>query len=321
MDLKKADMKLLAYLYHNNREPLTNIAKEVHLSRAQVGYKINKFIEAGIIKKFIPIVNYSKLGYKQFIILLLRFNKPSQMQMFLEEHKKDKSWISRVKVLAKYDLFMHLLFKDEKERNEYLANMLQTHNEYIADYLILSPYFGVLYPIKFLGSNKGGDYVLTEYGHKTVELDEKDKGILRALAKDARAKLINIAREAKISAELAVYRLRKLNKEGILLGSRIQFDMDKLGYFYATLLINVKNFSLKNQNKLKTFAKSAPYVTAIAFMINKPNCFISLFYKNESELRKTIEELKKLFNEDSIEVDILPVRSEEEEINTLPFLD
>ncbi len=56
-------------------------------------------------------------------------------------------------------------------------------------------------------------------------------------------------------------------------------------------------------------------------MINKPNCFISLFYKNESELRKTIEELKKLFNEDSIEVDILPVRSEEEEINTLPFLD
>jgi DNA-binding Lrp family transcriptional regulator len=216
---------------------------------------------------------------------------------------------------------MHLLFKDEKERNEYLANMLQTNNEYIADYLILNPYFGELYPIKFLGSNMGNDYILTEYGHKTVELDEKDRGILKALAKDARAKVINIAKEVKISAELVVYRLRRLNKEGVLLGSRIQFDMDKLGYFYATLLINIKNFSLKNQNKLKTFAKNAPHVTAIAFMINKPNSFMSLFYKNESELRKTIEELKKLFNEDSVEIDILPIKSEEEGINTLPFLD
>ncbi|MBM3200011.1 Lrp/AsnC family transcriptional regulator [Candidatus Woesearchaeota archaeon] len=321
MELKKYDTKLLAYLYHNNRDSLTNIAKGVHLSREQVDYKISKFIESGIIKKFIPIVNYSKLGYKHFIILLLRFNKPNQMQIFLEEHKKDRNWISRGKVLAKYDMFMHLLFNDEKERNEYLSDMLQTHNEYIADCLILSPYFGALYPIKFLGSNKGGDYILTEYGQGVVELDEKDKSILKALAKDARAKIIDIAKEIGISAELVLYRLRKLKKEGILLGSRIQFDMDKLGYFYASLLINIKNFSLKNQNKLKTFAKNAPYVTSIAFMVNKPNCFISLFYKNENELRKTIEELKKLFNGDSIEMDIFFVKSEEEEINTLPFLD
>ena len=55
-------------------------------------------------------------------------------------------------------------------------------------------------------------------------------------------------------------------------------------------------------------------------MMNKPNCFISLFYENEYELRKTIEELKKLFSEESIEIEILPVKSEEEEMNTLPFI-
>ncbi len=215
---------------------------------------------------------------------------------------------------------MILIFKNEEERNNYLSSMLQTHNEYIADYLILQSYFSELYPIKFLGNKMQSNYILTEYSPKIVKLDEKDKKILKALNKDARAKLIDIAKEAGISAELAVYKLKRLNKEGVLLGSRIQFDMEKLGYFYATILINIKNFSSQNQDKLKHFAKNAPHVTAVAFMINRPNCSISLFYKGENELRKTIEEIKKLFSEENIETEILPVKSEEEEINTLPFI-
>ena len=89
MKLKPTDKKLLAYLYHNNRETLTKIAKGSGLSREQVDYKINKLIQIGIIKKFIPIINYSKLGYTKLIVILLKFNKQENINIFMKEHLKD----------------------------------------------------------------------------------------------------------------------------------------------------------------------------------------------------------------------------------------
>jgi hypothetical protein len=97
--------------------------------------------------------------------------------------------------------------------------------------------------------------------------------------------------------------------------------MSSLGYFFTIITLNLRNFSEKNKAKMKSFAKDSKNISSLIFNLHRPNCIIQLFHKDEKEIRETIEKLKKLFNEDSIEINVLPIGEDEEKIRPLPFLD
>ncbi|MDP2673057.1 MAG: Lrp/AsnC family transcriptional regulator [Nanoarchaeota archaeon] len=318
--LKPLDKKLLAYLYHDSREPTTKIAKKLKISREQVSYRIKKFESEGIIKGHIPLINYNRLGYSIINLILLKFNKQSYAKQFKSQIKESKNRIITVEVLSKYDLGVLLIFKNEQERNNYLSEMLGNHSSEISEYLIIEPYFSEYYPLKFLGNIESKSKVFHEYKLKEYKLDEKEKNILSVLNKDANSKIIDIAKQTNLSAELVVYKLKKLRQENVLLSTRAYFDMEKVGYFYNIVLINFHNFSKQNQEKLREFCKKSPHVDSLMFMTGKPNCYIQIFHQDVLDVHKFLIDLRQTFPNESITTDILPLKNEGEDVNTLPFL-
>ena len=318
MDLKQTDRKLLGFLYHSNREPLTKIAKATGLSREQVDYRINKYIEEGIIRKFFTIFNYSKLGYPYFALLLLKFNKYGDLSSFKGNLGKNNHCISHGNILGKYDMFMNLVFKNERELNEYLAELI---NKDLSDYLLIKPYFAELYPLKFLKDKKEEkSFLLADYSGNEVKLEKTEIEILKLLNEDGRIRIIDIANKLNISNELVIYKLKKLYSNGIILGNRIQFDMKKLGYFYSGILLQINNMKKENVEKLKRFAKQHPFINSFSLSVAKPNCFMQFFHRTEEELRKGIEELKEAMKDENMELDIIFISDDEEKANGLPFL-
>jgi Lrp/AsnC family transcriptional regulator for asnA, asnC and gidA len=101
MNLKPTDYKLLSYLYHNYDEPLSKIAKATKLSRDQVEYRINKYLKEGLIRKFFPIFDWSKLGYNTLAILLLKFEKPKMAEDFSKILQNNKNCMSYGKIYGK----------------------------------------------------------------------------------------------------------------------------------------------------------------------------------------------------------------------------
>ena len=320
MELKEEDAKLLGYLYHNAREPISKIAKETRLSREQVVYRINKYLSEGVIKRFITFFNYPKLGYNALAVALIKFTKPKYIEEFHKKLEKDKFWISKGLVSNKYDLFIQGIFKEEKEINKYFFNVTKEYSEAIEEVSIIKPYYTEMYPLKFLGDKSGSNMIITGEQSERIKLDDKDKKIMKALEEDGRIKLIDTAKKAGISAELALYKLRRLKKENVVAGSRIMFDMNKLGYNYSLLSINLRNFSLENQNKLKEFANGHKYINSFILSLAKPNCFMQLFHKEHSIIKETIDELKSLFINESISIDVILLKNDGEEVNTLPFI-
>ena len=140
-NLKPLDKKLLAYLYHDSREHTTKIAKKLKISREQVSYRIKKFESEGIIKGYIPLVNYNRLGYSIINLILLKFNKQSYVKQFKSQIKESKNRTITVELLSRYDLGMLLIFKNEKERNDYISEMLSSHSQKISEYQIIETYF------------------------------------------------------------------------------------------------------------------------------------------------------------------------------------
>lgn len=320
INLKPTDKKLLAHLYHNSRENASKIAKQLHLSREQVSYRINKFESQKIIKGYIPLVNYSRLGYHLITLILFKFNKQNSIVKFKEKIKESKNRITTVEILSRYDLGILFVFKNEKERNEYIQEILNQNNSEISKYQIIEPYFLEFYPLKFLNNKQTQPLIFHEYKLEEYKLDEKERKILAVLNKNANARIIDISKITNISAELVVYKLKKLKEEKVLITTRAYFDMEKAGYFYSIILINFNNLSKVNQNKMREFAKNNSYVDSLMFMIGEPNCYIQIFHRDISEIHNTLINLKETFSDDSLTFDILPLKNEGEDINSIPFL-
>ena len=319
MKLNESDFKLLTYLYHNNREPLTKIAKACKLSREQVDYKIKKYISSKLIMRFIPIIDYTKLGYNCFALFFFKLEKFSSFNLFCQKLAKNKNCISWARIYGKYDLVGNFIFKNEKELGDFISELFNSPNR-ISDYLLIKPFFAELYPLKFCNHKNLEDLPIIGEDSNKIKIDEKDKKILKCLAEEGRMKLIDIATKSGISIELAFHKLKKLKQNKVILGSRIQFNMEKLGYYFSQILLDIQNFSDENKNKIKHFCKKSKHINSLTFSLTRPNCMIQLFHNNEAELRETMDSLKKLFENEHINLELTFVNTEEEKINVLPFL-
>jgi Lrp/AsnC family transcriptional regulator for asnA, asnC and gidA len=289
--LNEIDLKLLAYLYHHNREPLTKIARATKLTRQQVEYRLENYIKSGLIRQFFTIINYSAIGLSKFAILFLKVNKYSNLSKVKKSLKNNKNCISFGELQGEYDLYVDLICKDEKGLNLCVNKIISS--EFVSDYFLMNPYFTEIYPIKFADKKHDKPFSLIDNSSKSIDLTRGEREVLKVLAEDSRISLVNLADKCKISSELAFYTIKRLEKQGVIQGTKIFFDLSLIGYNYMAILFNVSGDSNKIQEKLKYFARNNPYVNSLGLSINKPNGFMQIFYKNPDELKKVILELRK----------------------------
>lgn len=317
--LNSVDYKLLAKLYHNQRESTASISKATHLSRDQVDYRIRKYVKEGIIKEFFTVFDYSRLGYTCFAIVYIKFEKLSAFEVFSKKLEYKKNCISWGRMFGSYDLYLNTIFKNEEELSNFLAELLGSHECPISEYLLFKPFFAELYPLKMINNSYRDTFSLVN-NQSEVKIDDKEKLMLKIISKDGRAKLVNIASELKISSELTFYKLKRLQKKGIIQGSRIQFDMRKLGFQATDLLLTITKLSQSLQNKLKEFARTDKNTNSFMMSLSKPNCMIQFFHSTEEELRNSIARFQEQFKDEKVDMQILLAETEEGLIDSLPFL-
>ena len=139
MKLKEIDYKLLNYLYHNHNEPTSKIAKSTKISRDKVEYRLNKYLNLGLIKKFIPIINYQAIGYNKQVIIFLKFEIEKQAKEFSKELKNNKHCISYGVILEKFDIYINGIFKNNQELEEFITEIINKKEYQLEDYLIIDP--------------------------------------------------------------------------------------------------------------------------------------------------------------------------------------
>ena len=63
------DIKILIELQDDARKSLREIAEKLGVAEGTIYNRINKLKRLGLIKKFIPVIDYSKLGYDIIAII------------------------------------------------------------------------------------------------------------------------------------------------------------------------------------------------------------------------------------------------------------
>jgi Lrp/AsnC family transcriptional regulator, leucine-responsive regulatory protein len=259
LDLK--DRKILFELDFNSRQSNASLAKKVKLSKQGIDYRIKRLLHEGIIESFYPLIDLTKLGYFYGRIFI-------KFQNLTREHEKeiysaviaDSNFKWATSTEGNYDLI--------------LATWTQTLSEFKVISRAFTEKFGrnikdkkesigtklVHLQSKYFLEGAKAKEVVWEDSQNRVEIDSTDKKIINALSENARMPIVDIAKRAEASAKSVAYRIKGLEKEGILLGSRPNINHNLLGFTHYKLLFYMAD-SAKAQFGLFTgYLKQMPNV-------------------------------------------------------------
>ncbi|MCC1483775.1 Lrp/AsnC ligand binding domain-containing protein [Winogradskyella immobilis] len=118
---------------------------------------------------------------------------------------------------------------------------------------------------------------------KGIYIDGIDKKILRALMADARTPILEIARNVGISGAAIHQRLKKLEKSGLLSGSKFVIDPKILGYKTMAFVGVYLDKAVSNPEAVKQL-KKVPEVIECHYTTGNWSIFIKILAKDNEHL-------------------------------------
>lgn len=125
--------------------------------------------------------------------------------------------------------------------------------------------------------------------NSSAHLDELDLQILALLIKDCRMPYLEIARICHVSGGTIHVRMKKIEELGIVKGSRIILDLEKLGYDVCCF-VGIYVDKASSFNSVYDEMKKIPEVVELHLTTGNYSMFAKVISKNISDLQTTLLE-------------------------------
>src|SRR3989344_3912360 len=262
-DLDLLDKKILYKLDLNARISVTKLAKELKKGKETINFRLNKLIKKDTIRGFYTVFNTSKLGwyYTKFYIKFKNITPQKEKELF--EYISTQPHVAYLaSTEGPYDCMLLIMVKSTKDMIEFQDNFMKLYGDYIQEKDLVSFLTAHRFNQRFLFSGEERRDWFYPIELESYRLDEVEKGILDLISTKARISLIDIAKKLKIDHKVVKYRLKKLEKEGIILSYVTSLNFETLGLTFFQINISLKN-SLARREIINFFNKTNKCLFAI----------------------------------------------------------
>lgn len=139
-------------------------------------------------------------------------------------------------------------------------------------------------------------------------MDKIDLKILQKLEENARISITSLARATRLSKEVVQYRLKKMEENDILLGSRAVIAPAKLGYMYHKVLLKFVPLHIKQEKEWLSWAIHRPEMVWVGICEGEWNGEMTIRTQNFLEFSEFIETFLQMFGELILKKEILMVK-------------
>ena len=310
LDLDKKDRDLLYWLDVDGRMTYSQLAKRTKMSKQLVKYRIERLEQEGFIKGYFPMIDTSRLGFITFrVYFKFRNLAPEKKETIIEYLKSQKSIWAVVLIAGKWDVALGVSVKDIYDFYDTWDKILKEHLESIGDYKvsIYSPIYH--YAKSYLIEKEDKSAIRILGGKDKAEFDKKDIQILLKLSKNARISLLELSDSLKMTPESISYRIKQLEKKGIIQGYRAMIDVHKMGYEFYKAEIRLSNYDKIEQ--IFTYCHFQPNINQVDKTIGGETLEIEFHVKSLHEMLKLIEEFESRFPKTVERFDYITVIGEE----------
>ena len=298
--LNRIDRKILHELDANARIPLTQLARKLRQSRELVNYRVNSLLRQGIIRKFVAMINPAKLGYciyKMYFKFQNLSKKTEHEAIAWLVENNFIYWVATAK--GKWDLNITVFARNINHFEEIISGFISAYGRYIADLEFNTTLeVGIMAKDWILPEDRLFSKIAFVGGESSdSRIDKVDVEILRVLANNARISAMELGKKIKATQKVVIYRIRQLEKKGIILGYTTSLDLEKLGvqFFKANVSFNVMSSAMKK--KIVEYSRHIPQIGFLIFCVGSWPVELELIVKDNTEFYAVMDSLREQFPE------------------------
>ncbi|PIN75667.1 hypothetical protein COV18_02360 [Candidatus Woesearchaeota archaeon CG10_big_fil_rev_8_21_14_0_10_37_12] len=297
MKLDLVDKKLLLEIDMNARESLGQLGRKLRLSKRGVDYKLKKFEKEKIILGYKSLIDSGKLGY-YFLRMMISFSKidekiRKEFELFI---KTNKQFAYVFRCQGEHDYACAIWTKSLVEFNELADHIRFQWKDSVKKVDEHIPIYITHLQNRFLlGVSETKELTISCVQPLTSKIDHLERGVLKILADNARTPVHEIAANLRANAKQISYRIKKLEREGIILGYRAVINYKAIGYSYFKCMLSLKNIDQKEFIKIKQFITMKPQIIFLNHGIGFPTLDFSAIFLTINEFYDFIEDIKKTF--------------------------
>lgn len=293
LELNNSDKKLLYELNWDCRQTNSKLAKKLRVSKQVINYRIKRLEEEKIIFGYSTLIDWRKLGYNSTRVYLKWKNITLEKEMEIEEYvRKNPFFMWSIKFEGEYDFAFYVWTKEASSFYEEFNKFLLKYQKYILKKEVCESFAMINYPMKFLIESKKVDEKIIGLG-KEINFDKKDYELLKIFSFNARAQIVEISRKVKLTPKAVIYRIKNLEKKGIILGYNAIINTEEMGYSFYKIdfyLNDISRFS-----EMQEFAKAHKKIVYMMKTIGGPEYEVEAIVKGANELEELINEIRSKF--------------------------
>lgn len=315
--IDERDKKIIIELDRDARQTDSEIAKKIKTSKQVVNYRIQQLQKREIIHNFYTIVNSANMGLNSYYIFL----QLESVDKIQEKNILDKinslnyvGWL--VSGTGRWDAIVNVSAGSITVFEKALSQIISICGKHLHDYIFTTLIEAEHLNYKWLGNNINCPSIKQTSEIKKIELDKIDEKILSIISQNARLPITELSDKAKLPIHVVHYHLKKLIKERIIEGFRPKLNINKLGYQWHLLLIQLQNTTEERKKEFIDFCKSHPNIYYITKTIGTYNLMLDIHVKSVEDFKDILLQIKDKFS-DIIKIYESAIIFEEYKINYL----
>nr|KJR71343.1 MAG: ArsR family transcriptional regulator [Vulcanisaeta sp. AZ3] len=125
----------------------------------------------------------------------------------------------------------------------------------------------------------------------TEEMDQTDIEILKMLQDDCRITLDEIANKLNISKSTVYYRIKKLERLGVILGCHAKLSPEKMGMDYVAVLLVKAKYGAGYHDRVGQKLATINGVTAVYYIFGEWDFVLQVRASGKDEILKILEQI------------------------------
>ncbi len=310
------DKQILYALDKNSRMPLSQIAKEVGLSRESILYRVNNYFNKGVLRNYLTVVDMGALGYTHYKVFLKLFNMSAQKEKAFITSLKNNPFVSWVgSIEGTYNLKYAIKAKSAYDLSNVLESINKDYWQYIKKQDFATIIAGKHFDRNYLLAGTNRNYSINSETYWTerkepVFLDDLDYHILDELSNNCRKTSTEIASNLNITSETVINRIKKLEDKKVIVRYTYFPNVNKLRGVYYKVLLTFDRADSKLDQELSRYCNADPEIVYLAKTFGNWQYEIDVEVENHEGLRDLTRRLSKHFQESLVDFEPLNVYAE-----------
>ncbi|MBI5227863.1 Lrp/AsnC family transcriptional regulator [Candidatus Micrarchaeota archaeon] len=290
------DKKILYELDVNSRISVSNLARKVRLPKETVNYRLKRLVEKKYVRDLYAIINASHFGYRYYKISFKFHSLDTALEKEIVEYLKNEKSCANLRITeGAYDIVFLGIHKTSGDLKEFLENFSRKFGMYLVDKNIQKIVTSYKINQKILYDGKTSKKIFYHAEPVDYQPEQLDLKILKALSKQARIKLIDLARKLEDDPRVLKYHIKKMESKGIIVGYASTLNFKLFGLEFIQIDISLKHHGLIS--KIIDFFDETRTCVFAYEILGKQDLSLELYVENDEQLRRIIVLFKENFKE------------------------